>query len=74
MGTNMGDHKHKRRCGARQCGAQSNGVNILLKVILYHFFTYEELESVQQQPQLTKTGTNTATMVAKTLIPPAIRI
>jgi hypothetical protein len=53
--------------GARQCGAQSNAVNLILKVSLVPIFTYDKLESVQQQPQHTKTSTNTTTMVAELL-------
>jgi hypothetical protein len=54
-------------CGARIRRSKSNAVNLILKAILYHFFTCGELEAMQKQPQHTKTPENTATMVAEPL-------
>jgi hypothetical protein len=36
--------------GAGQCGAQSNAVNLILRLFLYHFFTYYELMTSRVNP------------------------
>lgn len=42
----------------------TDNVRLILKVVLYAPFSmYNKLEAMQQQPQHTRTGTNTTTMV-----------
>ncbi len=59
------------RYGSRQCGALSNAINLILRLFLYHFFTYVELVTAQVHPQQHKHTMNITTMVVELLAPPA---
>ncbi len=59
------------RCGAPLSAAKSNAVNLILRLLLYHFFTYNELVMSWVHPQQHKQPTNTTTMVMEPLTPPA---
>ncbi len=37
--------------GARECGAQSNALNLILEVIFVPIFTYDDLMMSQNHPQ-----------------------
>jgi hypothetical protein len=48
-----------------------NAINLILKAMLYHFSTYDELVMSREWPQHTKTPKNAATMMAELLATPA---
>jgi hypothetical protein len=61
-----------RWCVACQRGGKSNAVNLILRLFMHHFFTYNELVTSQvHPPQQHKQPTNTTSMVMETLSPPA---
>jgi hypothetical protein len=59
------------RSGTRLGGSKSNMVNLILRLFMYHFFTYHELVMSRVNPQQHKQPTNTTTMVMEQLAPPA---
>ncbi len=59
------------RCGACLSASKNNTVNLILRLFLYHFFTYDELVTSGVHSQQHKQPTNTTTMVMEPLPPPA---
>jgi hypothetical protein len=50
-------------------GPKYYAVNLILRLFLYHFFTYDELVTSRVHPQQHKQPTNTTTMVMDPLAP-----
>jgi hypothetical protein len=59
------------RYGARVGGPKNYAVNLILRLFLYHFFTYNELMRLRVHPQQHKQQTNTTTILMELLAPPA---
>jgi hypothetical protein len=57
--------------GAHMGGPKYYAVNLILRLFLYHFCTYNKLVTSQIHLQQHKQPTNTTTMVMELLAPPA---